>query len=257
MKWWGVHPSDRDIIPYLLQFLPFASMKTFRSLAILGLMATSSLSLFGQLNLVTSRANFPTTDTVNWSILGPPYTTISSPFTVATTGGSTVTVSHDAGGLFERRDQGIGWPGNFPAGSALLWNRGDNGAITFNPAQLISGAGFNVQSNFPGEFTFRLDAYGAGGNLLGSVTESGFSGPRGAAIFIGFTSPATNVDWFVGTLVDATLGVSDFAINTLALAGSSNDSAVPVPEPSFYGMAGALVILGLAGRGRLRRLSEV
>lgn len=238
-------------------------MNSFRTTGILaGLLALGGTA-FGQLQLVTSRAAFPTTDTVSWSLLGPPYTTMASPFVIATNGGSSVTVSHDPGALFERRNQSTGgWTGNFNFGAALLWNGGgNNGSITFDPANLISGAGFNVQADFPGAFTFRLDAYGIDGGLLGSVTEAGFSNAViGTAIFIGFTSPQSDVDKFVATLVESTGGASNFAINTLALSGGASSSpASPsaVPEPSVYGMMGALVVMGLMARERLRSHSEV
>lgn len=226
---------------------------------LIGLSKTAS----AQLQLVTSRASFPTTDSVSWSLLGPPFTTVASPFVIATMGGSTVTVSHDPGALFERRNQSTGgWTGNFNFGASLLWNGGGNyGSVTFDPANLISGAGFNVQADFPGAFTFRLDAYGVDGGLLGSVTEPGFSNTIiGTAIFIGFTSPQADVDKFVATLVESTGGPSNFAINMLALSGSaaaSSGSAGAVPEPSAYGLIGALVVMGLVARERLRPHSEV
>src|ERR1051326_7016644 len=193
-------------------------MNKLSSLVLAAAMTAFSTSAFAQLSLVTSRASFPTTDTVNWTTLGPAFTQITTPFTVATTGGSLITVSHNEGTLFERRDQTTGgWGGNFTFGDALLWNQGDNGAITFDPQNLISGAGFNVQSDYPGAFTFRLDAYDVNGVLLGSVTRNGFSNTvLGSAIFIGFTSPTANVDKFIGTMTSAAVGPSNFAINTLA-----------------------------------------
>ena len=123
-------------------------------------------------------------------------------------------------------------------------------------ANLISGAGFNVQADYPGAFTFRLEAFGANGLSLGSVTEAGFSNTVvGTAIFIGFVSPFTDVDKFVATLVSSTGGPSNFAINTLVLAGEVAAPAgpTPVPEPSVYGLVGVLVVIGLIGRERLRQ----
>lgn len=237
-------------------------MKTLRTLVLAATMAASSSLGVAQLNLVDSRAAFPAGETVDWSILGPAFTTVSSPFTIATSGGGLMTVSHNPGSLFERRDQITGgWFGNFSFGDALLWNRGDNGSITFNPGGLISGAGFNVQSDFHGAFTFKLEAYDAGGGLLGSVTKNGYSdSEEGTAIFVGFTSASLNVDQFIATLVSATGGPSNFAINSLALASSAGPElppgVTPVPEPSVYGLMGVLVILGLIGRERIRRHSE-
>jgi hypothetical protein len=234
-------------------------MKTFNSLAMLGALAALSLPAFGQLSLATSRAAFPTTDTVDWSLLGPAFTTINSPFTIGTSQGSTVLVSHDPHMDFERRNERTGgWNGNFAFGDALLWNRGDNGSITFDPLNLISGAGFNVQTDSRGPFVLRLDAFDTGGNLLGSVSETGIStAALGTAIFIGFTSPLADVDSFVATLVSATSGPSNFAINSLALSGPAEAAPfVAVPEPSTYGMISVLLIFALVARERLRRHGE-
>src|ERR1041384_7785391 len=104
-------------------------MKKLSTLVLAAAMTAFSSVAFAQLSLVSSRAAFPTTDSVDWSVLGPAFTTITSPFTIATTGGSTVDVYHNEGTLFERRDQSTGgWGGNFNPGEALLWNRGDNGS---------------------------------------------------------------------------------------------------------------------------------
>jgi hypothetical protein len=232
--------------------------------AILAIAAATTLPAFAQLSGIDTRAAFPTTDSVNWSLLGPPFTTANNPFVIATTGGSSVSVSHAPGALFERRNQTTGgWIGNFSFGEALLWNRGDNGAITFDPANLISGAGFNVQADTHGAFTFRLDAYDVSGGLIGSVTKNGMSDVNiGTAIFIGFTSAYLDVDKFVGTLTSAVGGGSNFAINSLALSSSAPEAPVDVgagavPEPSVYGLMGVLAILGLVGRERLRRHSHL
>jgi hypothetical protein len=245
----------------LLLISSLLPMNVLRTASLFSVAAALCLPAFAQLELITSRAAFPTSDTVVWSQLGTAFTTVTSPFTAATTGGSTVTVSHNPGALFERRNQNTGgWTGNFGFGDALLWNGGaDNGSITVDPANLISGAGFNVQADFPGPFTFRLDVYGIGGGLLGSVTEAGFSNAViGSAIFIGFTSPWADVDKFVATLVESTGGPSNFAINTLALSAGAGGGASPaaVPEPSVYGLMGAVVVMGLVVRERLRQHSE-
>jgi hypothetical protein len=233
-------------------------MKTLHGFAAAAVILAASLPGFAQLNLVNTRAAFPTTDSVNWSLLGPAFTTVSSPFTIATTGGSTVSVSHAPGTLFERRNQTTGgWFGNFSVGNALLWNRGDNGAVTFDPANLISGAGFNVQSNVHGAFTLKLEAFDAAEGLIGSVIKNGVSDLNvGTAIFIGFMSDSLNVDKFVATLVSAAAGPSDFAINTMALSGTVQSLNVAVPEPSVYGLVGVFAILALVGRERLRRHTE-
>ncbi|HEX2854994.1 MAG TPA: hypothetical protein VHO24_17300 [Opitutaceae bacterium] len=237
-------------------------MNKLRGFTVILALAATSFPAVAQLSGISSRAAFPTTDSVNWSLLGPPFITANNPFVIATTGGSSVWVSHAPGALFERRNQTTGgWIGNFAFGEALLWNRGDNGSITFDPANLISGAGFNVQADVHGAFTFQLDAYDTTGGLIGSVTRSGMSDINlGTAIFIGFTSAYLDVDKFVGTLTSSVGGGSNFAINSLALSSSAPVAPVgaeAVPEPSVYGLMGVLVILGLVGRERLRRHSHV
>jgi hypothetical protein len=244
-------------------------MKIIRELAALFTVAVSSLPSFAQLQLINTRADFPTTDTVNWAVLGGMFATVQSPFTVATTGGSSVTVSHSTGS-FQRANQPATWSGNFSFGDALLANGGNNGPMVFDPVNLISGAGFNVQADAHNAiFTFKLEAFDSAGGLIGSVTKNGFSDLNltvGTAIFIGFVSESLNVDRFVASLVSvvssssgAAISNNNFAINTLALsgaAGSSNPVNVAVPEPSVYGLMGAAAIFLLIGRERLRRLSD-
>lgn len=251
-----------NIIRFLIPFashLPPVPMKKTSLLTAVAVMFVSSIQSFAQINLITDRAAFPTFDTLSWIPLGPPFTLLSSTFTATTVGGNAVTVSHPEDAFFERRDQDTGWGGNFFAGDILLWNGGDNGPITFDPASLISGAGFNVQSDYPGPFIFRLDAYDSGGGLLGSVTHNGISDSNvGTAIFIGFTSASANVDKFVATLVEATAGPSDFAINALALAGPGGGlPTMPVPESSTYGIFAAALALAIVVRNRTRRAVQL
>jgi hypothetical protein len=88
------------------------------------------------------------------------------------------------------------------------------------------------------------------------VTRNGLSNSTpGAAIFIGFTNTTANVDKFVGTLVVAAGDLSNFAINTLALSAPASPGPGAVPEPSVYGLAGAVLIFGAVAYRRFRRHS--
>ena len=180
------------------------------------------------------------TDTIDWSQLGPSFTLLSSPLTVTSADGVTVTVT-SAGGVFERRDQGDGWSGNFLPGEGLLWDQGVGPDITLTFATPVGAAGAAIQADFYGGFTAQVTVNGAN-----AFTENGDStaGGDGSAIFIGWSGgPITTLQF---DLTAASLIPNDFAVGTVALpSGSETVPVLSAPEPSTW----AMMMLGFAGVG--------
>jgi hypothetical protein len=190
---------------------------------------------------ITSPAALPTTDTIGWGQLGNPFTSVASPSTVTSAGGISASIS-DAGGAFERRDEGDGWGGNFASGSKLLWNLG-NGPDTITFGTPVYGAGAQIQADFFGAFTAVISAYGAGNVLLGSESFNGVSGNTGSAIFAGLDS-TTPIYSIVFSLSSASYLPTDFAINTLDL----NTTSVPDAGMSSWLLGISTLALGLYRR---------
>lgn len=197
-------------------------------------------------SLVTDAALLGADDQISWSQLGSSGTTFGSPVLVLSDGGLSTTVS-SAGGVFERRDQGGSWSGNFQAGEALLWNQSVGPDFTLTFASPIQGAGARIQANYYGAFTARISA--SDGSLLGSFTHDGNSnGNPGEAIFIGLHSTQADIASITFTLDSANGNPNDFAIGTVLL---DTTATAPVPEPETYAlMLAGLGVLGAVARRR-------
>jgi hypothetical protein len=183
--------------------------------------------------LVTSPAALGANDSIDWGQLGPSFTSLTSPQSVVSGGGLNATVS-SSGGVFERRDQGNGWNGNFAFGTPLLWTTTTGGPdITVTFATPVSGAGAQIQADFFGDFTAQIIL---NGGALGTFTENGTSNGNNdnSAIFIGALSSIADITTIEFSLTSAVNNPNDFAIGTLAL----NTTGGAVPEPS------SLVLLG-------------
>ena len=178
--------------------------------------------------LVTSRVALGGTDSVDWGVLGGAYTSISSPFIISSVGSVSVTVSQGSGLPFERRDQGVGWSGNFAPGDPLLWDKGNGPDITLDfGSNLVSAAGAQIQSNIYGGFVARITAYGPGLTFLGSFTETGTGTSDGdnSAIFIGISDSIATIQTIKFSL--DTDYWNDFAINQVDF---TSDPEMSVPE---------------------------
>jgi hypothetical protein len=201
--------------------------------------------------LVSTEAGIAADGLIDWGALGPDATQIAQPFTtpVPGVGGLTATVSQAGASNFERRDQGIGWAGNFAPGEKLLWSLGANGPMTFLFNSLIQGFGLQIQANFFGPFTAELEAFDASNLSLGSVTLAGNSTADGddSAIFIGVLSSAIDIQSVVVKVPVAFSNPQDFAINGPRI----QTEGTVVPEPASMALAGA----ALLGLGCLRRKS--
>ena len=82
--------------------------------------------------LVTSSADLVATDSIVWSGLGAPGTTITNPFDITSTGGMTAHVSQLGSPNFQTRVQDNNWAGNFASSAALLYSAGSNGPMTID-----------------------------------------------------------------------------------------------------------------------------
>lgn len=88
-------------------------------------------------------------DNFDWSVLGPPYTPVSSPTQSVM---SVMLVNSVAASLtsgdFQRLDQNDGWAGTFPSGMPLLWNQ-NMGSVTLQFSHPISAFVTYVQVRDP------------------------------------------------------------------------------------------------------------
>jgi hypothetical protein len=198
------------------------------------------------LTFVGTRGGLGATDYVDWSVLGPTYSLVSHPFTILSAGGVSVTVSKLLPGAFERVDQGNGWAGNFAPGDALLWTY-DGGSPSTNPVSVmdfggvgILAGGLQIQSDYFGAFTARVEAFDAADTSLGFYTAAGNSTWNGdnGALFLGVSSdvPIHRLAFSLDAAPGGTIG--DFAVNRLDFV-----PAGAIPEPIT--MAG--LCLGLGG----------
>ena len=109
---------------------------------------------------VTDRSSLGGNDYVNWGVLGPVNTFVSSPFSISSQAGLGMTVSLPTDQLtFGRVDQGSpsgggGWFGNFAVGDKLLWTSPgiwnlNNGPITilFNSPVFAAGTQIHKAGN--------------------------------------------------------------------------------------------------------------
>ncbi len=224
---------------------------------VLGIPVLASILLAGaaapsraMLTFKSTRGSLGANDSVDWGLLGGPFTSVSNPFAVPSSGGLSVNVS-EASGTFERRDQGDGWAGNFAGGDRLLWTSGPNGPITLDFASPIIGAGSQIQNDFFGPFGGTVSAYDSGSSLLGSYSFGGNSSFAGdnSAIFVGLVSDSANVSRIVYDVTYASGDPADFAINRLDLI-----TAAHAPEPCTLALlaAGSGPMLLALRRRRLR-----
>lgn len=196
---------------------------------------------------ITAEGKIQDQGLLNWSALGPVLTNIDGPFVVdvPNVAGLTLTGALANGTTFQRRDQTTGyWSGNFGVGEELLWTKTAQGPMNFTFNSGIAGFGVQIQANFFGPFTARIEAFDANDLSLGAFTLPGQSVADvgdDSAIFIGILSRTQNIRRINLSVPTAHQSPEDFAINSPRIQAS-------VPEPATL----LLVGIGLAG-GAVRR----
>jgi hypothetical protein len=196
-------------------------------------------------SFVWDRVALGATDSIQWNQLGGASTTVAQPFTVGTTGnGWQVQVSKATDGLFERRDQGSGWNGNFAPGDSLLWTRGTAGPLSLTFAQPVDRVGMQIQKADQSNpiFTATIEAFDASNASLGAFQREGYSTSSGdnSAIFIGIANSIPNI----ARIEVSVLWDFDFAINQVSL--------IPEPPQSAAVTLAALLLLAACRRGSRR-----
>jgi hypothetical protein len=184
-------------------------------------------------------------DTVDWSQLGPSFTTLSTPQGFTSTGGITGIVGLNDFDPFQLRQQGNGWNGNFTPGETILWNQDQAGLDDSIVAIFTTGnygGGAQIQADAFGAFSATLNVYDTFLSLIATVNMTGNSNPNGdgSAIFIGYQSNSANIG-ALQFLVSDVNGANTVAIGTMSIYTSS-----AVPEPGSLVMFGSGII-GLAG----------
>ncbi len=209
-------------------------MKKFIMLLAMVALAVGS-GMTAKADVVTEVTSRPSgADTVNWSQLGPDFSTINNPFTATSTGGVGVTGTF-AAGTGQLRVQGSSWSGNFANGDFVVWTQG-NGPLTLSFSQDLSQVGAQIQSDAFGAFTAQIcDNLGDCFSEVGDSTSNGDN----SAIYLGLddlTGPG------ITSITFSLVGDTDFAINQLSLSGSVSQT----PEPGSFLLLGT-GLLGLAG----------
>ncbi|HKD40150.1 MAG TPA: hypothetical protein VKB87_07665 [Myxococcaceae bacterium] len=195
------------------------------------LLAVVSSARADNLQLFTTRAAFGGDDMVDWGQLGPCMTIIPGGFFARSTVLGLNLNGYFAGpGTGEVRVQTLcSWGGNFASGDVVVWTHmPGQGPLNLQFCEPLAGAGAQIQADFFGPFTARIEVFN-GNTSLGAFTEDGNSTGAGdnSAIFIGVKDlDGANITSVIFSLTVAFSDPADFAINKLAL-----DSGRPSPAP--------------------------
>lgn len=172
-----------------------------------------------------------TGDVVDWGQIGTPNLIITTPQSFISTGGTTGTANlNGSGSLVQQCCIGITgtFDGDFaPGDKVLLTSPGDPLTINFNKP--VSAVGAQNQDNVIGDhFTAEIEAF-HGSKLLGTFTESGFSGDVGdnSNIFLGIQDKRADITSVIFNILPFGSQAEAVAINQLTIAPSISRSVSP------------------------------
>jgi len=218
----------------------------FAILLVFGLVASAGASPI----LVTDRGALGGTDSIVWD---SPNITGSS-FTIDSVGGKSFNVSMaNQNSSFYELVQGSSWSGNFAYGDKLLYTGESFTAESYaeNPIMAMSSStdmfagGAQIQANYYGYFTAKIEIFDSLNNSLGSFTENGVSGyGENNAIFIGVESDVAFNSIAISIISNDTGTIGDFAINKFDFKPVKS-----IPEPAALFLLGSALI-GLASLSR-------
>ena len=153
------------------------------------------VTAIGTSSTLTELTTRPSTgNIVYWSTLGTPTLEFTTPQSFTSTAGTTGTVNFNGTGTLLEQPIGINgtFDGDFAPGDLVITTASPL-TISFNAP--VQAAGAQIQDNTIGDhFTAEIQAF-SGSTLLGSFTESGFSGSAGdnSDIFLGVQDTTADI----------------------------------------------------------------
>jgi hypothetical protein len=194
-------------------------------------------------SLVELTARPATGDTIYWGQIGTPNLTLTGPQSFTSADGTTGNVSFNGTGfLVEQCCVGIvgTFDGDFAPGDVVVVA---NSPLSINFNTPVQSMGAQIQDNRIGDmFTAEILAFN-GSALLGTFTESGFSGDLGdnSNIFLGVqdgSADITSVTYLTFT-ASPEFSLQDVAINQVSIAVNPLPAALPL----FVTGLGAMCLL--------------
>jgi hypothetical protein len=225
----------------MISFLVCKSQtKVAALLATLALFGTATVSRAGDV-LITAPG--PGVDTVNWAQLGVGYTNLTSPTPPAVTQAGNTVVATSAGGVFQLRDQNttgtfVGWQGNMPPGTSVLWDNQAGPDITLTFLHPESAFGEYIQQDDFGAFIAEIFVNGV---LLGTENGDSEDNLLGNAIFLGVSGGGINTVTYELTCCSSP--------NDFGIGGASYDVVVPPPSSTPLPSTWTFMLIGLLGLG--------
>lgn len=186
---------------------------------------------------VTTLAALGANDTVDFSVFAP-NTIFTNAFFVHSSGGIGVQTTEPSSAFASLRQAPVGsWVGNFPSGTAIIYDQGPSGPVTFSFSAPIQGFGLTIDDAFGGGYTGAITEFN-GTTVLGTFTSSS---PQPATMFLGVLDATADITSI--TIGTTAVGNNSFAFANLSLVDAASIPLVTsVPEPASIGF----VLAGLA-----------